>query len=81
MLKKTRLQKWRETQRIPGTDKPLPMSGAAELVSVSKSTWSRWERELEPIGVKAVPRVESVTGIPRHLLRSDVFGAKEDAAA
>jgi len=83
MTKMTTLAEWRQAQKEPATGEAISMTAAAALVGVSKSTWSRWERGLEPVGVFAVPRIVAATGIPSHELRPDVFTEpprKADAA-
>lgn len=53
----------------------LTLDGAAEIFSVDRTTILRWERGDPPVPVKRLDEVERVTGISRHDLRPDIFGA------
>lgn len=75
MPKQTKLAKWRETQETP-----VSMTDCAASVGVSKSTWSRWERGIEAVGIKAVPRVAKLTGMQFWELRPDVYAREGQAA-
>jgi len=46
---------------------------AAQL-GVDKTTVLRWERGSHPVPAKRLAQVEKVTGIPRWVLRPDIFG-------
>ena len=49
--------------------------GALFEPAVDKSTVHRWENGSVRITAERAISIEAVTGIPRHVLRPDVFGA------
>lgn len=51
----------------------LSLKELARCAQVDRITWFRWERVKVP--AEKVAMVEASTGIPRHVLRPDLFGA------
>ena len=51
--------------------------GALFKPAVDKSTVHRWENGSVRITAERAISIEAVTGIPRHVLRPDVFAAPE----
>lgn len=49
----------------------------AKDLDVAVMTVSRWETGDRKIGVKTLPTVSEITGIPREKLRPDFFGAPQ----
>lgn len=59
--------KWRE-------EKSYGPAEAATQCEVERQTWWRWETGASRVAVDKLDRVEAVTGIPRAVLRPDIFG-------
>lgn len=57
------LSEWR-------AEKGITVEALASVLSVSKGTASKWSRRVPP---ERVPDVEAATGIPRHVLRPDLW--------
>lgn len=51
----------------------------AQDLGVAPMTVSRWETGDRKIGVKTLPEVSKITGIPREQLRPDFFGTDANA--
>lgn len=62
------LKKHRET-------KGKSLEAAAIDLGVHKTTLLRWEKGTVAVPVNRLQDVERITGIPRHELRPDIFGA------
>lgn len=60
----TPLRAYRKANKLSPTD-------LATRAQVDKITWFRWERAKVP--AEKVPLVEASTGIPRHVLRPDLY--------
>lgn len=61
-------------------DKGIKPSQLADAIRVNKGNVSHWNRSRVP--VDRVPAVERATGIPRHVLRPDLWEApKAERAA
>lgn len=60
---------------------PLAPGEAANLIPVSRSTWSRWEAGIRKIDDKVLPRVVEVTSIPAKELRPDLVRILEGEVA
>jgi len=54
---------------------------AAERIGVTLPMWSRWENAARDVPAIRVLDIEAKTGVSRHELRPDVFGAAEASAA
>ncbi|MES0207898.1 GIY-YIG nuclease family protein [Mesorhizobium sp. M0028] len=46
---------------------------AAKACGVDRLTWWRWENDASKVAVELLSTVEAVTGIPRRVLRPDIF--------
>lgn len=64
----TPLKKWRSGAN-------LSPQAAADLIGVTLPMWSRWENGRRNVPAERVLDIETKTGVSRHLLRPDVFGA------
>lgn len=53
----------------------LTLDEVAAIFNVDRTTILRWEKGEPPVPVKRLDEVEKVTGISRHHLRPDIFGA------
>ena len=53
----------------------IKLIDVAKAANVDKATVSRWARRRIP--AERVVDVERITGIPRHELRPDIFGAAQ----
>lgn len=71
------MEKLREWRRAQG--KTLDEAGA--LIGVTGVQWHRYETGTRRVASDKAILVEDVTGISRHDLRPDVFGAAQGAAA
>jgi DNA-binding transcriptional regulator YdaS (Cro superfamily) len=49
------------------------MVAAGRLLGISKVEYWRWEAGLRRIPPEKVPYVEAITGVPREVLRPDVY--------
>lgn len=69
------LKNWRKAQG-------LSAEAAGKLIGVSRVQWFRMESGARAVAADKVIDIETLTGISRHVLRPDVFGApsKEVAA-
>lgn len=54
--------------------KDLTLNEVADLFGVDRTTILRWERSDPPVPVKRLAEIEEKTGIPRWVLRPDIFG-------
>lgn len=70
----TALKAWR-------TARGFTPQQAADHINVTLPMWSRWENEKRAVPAVRVLDIEAKTGISRHELRPDVFGANEATAA
>lgn len=60
---------------------PTPtLAAAARLLGISESQMSRYEAGLRQVAPERVVEFEKITGIPRAVLRPDVFDPDETAA-
>ncbi|WP_377838733.1 YdaS family helix-turn-helix protein [Bosea sp. UC22_33] len=59
----------------------VTQSALAKDLNIHKSAVTRWTKWRMPIPVSRVADVERITGISRHDLRPDVFGAKPEERA
>lgn len=57
-------------------NKKITLDAAAELFGVDRTTIIRWEKGEPPVPVRRLEEIEKVTGIKRHELRPDIFGAQ-----
>lgn len=71
------LRAWRLA--LPRSDRTLIAAG--RLLGISKVEMWRWETGRRRIPPEKVPAVEAMTGVPRELLRPDVYGAVSRARA
>lgn len=55
-------------------------SALAKALKISEQAVSQWRRGERPVPANRVLDVERITGVSRHELRPDVFGAPEAAA-
>lgn len=69
-----KLREWRHAQ-----EKSLDEAGA--LIGVTGVQWHRYESGARKVAPDKALLVEEITGISRHELRPDVFGAMQGAAA
>lgn len=58
------LRLYRQTHKLSPTE-------LAKRCGKDKTTWFRWERTRVP--AEDIAQIEIVTGIPRHVLRPDLF--------
>lgn len=70
----TPLKAWRASAEKSAED-------AAREVGVTLAMWSRWETGARQIPANRVLDIETMTGVSRHVLRPDVFGAPAMAQA
>jgi transcriptional regulator with XRE-family HTH domain len=63
----TPLKNWRE-------QKGRTAAEVAFCLGVTPAMWSRWETGNRRIPAERVPQIENKLGIPRHILRPDIFG-------
>lgn len=66
----TALKAWREANE-------LKVNEAAEKAGVTSAMWSRWEHSVRQVPAERAVELERRIGIPRHLLRPDLFTATE----
>lgn len=59
---------------------PLSKAGLARLLDVKRATVCRWETGERKIGVKSLPKVSGITGIPWPVLRPDLAVVMSEAA-
>ena len=71
------LRAWRLS--LPPSDCTLVAAGAK--LGISKVEMWRWETGKRRIPPEKVPAVEAITGVPRELLRPDVYRAVSRASA
>jgi DNA-binding transcriptional regulator YdaS (Cro superfamily) len=69
----TPLRRWRKASK-------LTPQQAADHIGVTVPMWSRWENQARDVPAVRVLDIEAKTGVSRHELRPDVFGAEEAAA-
>lgn len=62
----TALKTWREANE-------LKVDEAAARAGVTAAMWSRWENLVRPIPAERAVDIERRTGIPRQLLRPDLY--------
>lgn len=55
------------------TSRKLGQGGAGKACGVDRVTWWRWENDVSKVAIDKLDEVERVTGIPRHVLRPDIF--------
>ena len=67
---------WR--MQLPENQRTLAQAG--KLLGVSGSTISRYEAGLRRVPPERVIAVERITGIPRFVLRPDVFSPEDKVA-
>lgn len=65
------IQKWR-------IDQKLTLKQAAELLGISEPTVWRYETGDRLVSPERATHVSKVTGIPRAVLRPDIFGPLND---
>lgn len=70
MRRMEQLRQWR-------IDCAKSLDDAGKLIGVSGVQWHRYETGKRRIAANRVIDVEAVTGIPRHELRPDIFGAAQ----
>ncbi len=70
----TPLKAWRA-----GAEKSA--ENAAREAGVTLAMWSRWETGARQVPAHRVLDLEAMTGISRHDLRPDVFGARDRVAS
>jgi LmbE family N-acetylglucosaminyl deacetylase len=68
---KSRLRKWRLDQREHRT-----LEAAGKLLGISAVQMLRLETGERKVPATRVLEVEAITGIPREILRPDVFGRR-----
>ncbi len=66
----TPLKAWRSAAKRSAED-------VAQEAGVTLAMWSRWETGARQIPADRVLAIEALTGISRHDLRPDVFGAPQ----
>ena len=71
------LRAWRLS--LPASQCTLVAAGA--LLGVGKVEMWRWETGKRRIPPEKVPAIEAITGVPRELLRPDVYRAVSRASA
>jgi DNA-binding transcriptional regulator YdaS (Cro superfamily) len=67
----TQLRIWRETAGLTATQ-------AASAFGVKQPVYSRWETGSRRIPAERVASISAFTGLPRHVLRPDIFGPYEN---
>jgi len=68
MESETPLKRWR-------TSNKMTPQQAAQHIGVTLPMWSRWETANRDVPAVRVLDIEAKTGVSRHELRPDVFGA------
>jgi DNA-binding transcriptional regulator YdaS (Cro superfamily) len=66
------LRKWRLGLRDHQT-----LKAAGSLLGVSAVQMHRYETDEQKVPATKVREIEAITGIPREILRPDVFGSKK----
>lgn len=59
------------------TEKDMSLAALAEKVGRTKTQLSRWETGQRRIPAELVPKLSTLTGIPPHELRPDIYPAPE----
>ena len=58
----------------------LTLTDLATQIPATKAELSRWETGARKVPATRAARIAEITGIPRHVLRPDVFPAQEQSA-
>jgi transcriptional regulator with XRE-family HTH domain len=56
----------------------LRLADAANALGVTQAMLSRWETGSRRIPAERVASISAYTGLPRHVLRPDIFGPYEN---
>ncbi|MGB3026900.1 helix-turn-helix domain-containing protein [Paradevosia shaoguanensis] len=64
-----------EALRAWRTRSELSLDEAGHLVGVSGVQWHRYETGTRKVSPNRVLQIERLTGVPRYLLRPDIYGS------